>query len=164
MRLLPFLALTLFAQDKPTEKLAPYYPTPQSIVEKMLQLGELKAGEKMYDLGSGDGRIVIMAARKYQADATGVELDDALYKQSALRIKTLGLESRARIVHGDLLQQDYSSYDLLTIYLLPVAIQKVTPLLEKQLKKGARVVAHDFEFPTWTPAKILDIDDDGEGS
>jgi protein-L-isoaspartate O-methyltransferase len=145
------------------EKVAPYFPTPQTIVEKMLQLGELKAGERMYDLGSGDGRIVIMAARKYKADATGVELDEALYKQSSQRIKTLGLGSQARIVHGDLMQQDYSSYDVLTIYLLPVAIEKVTPLLEKQLKKGARVVAHDFEFPAWTPAKILDIDDDGEG-
>src|SRR5947199_487108 len=124
--------LAMSGQNKKEDaKLAPYFPTPQTIVDKMLQLGELKAGEKMYDLGSGDGRIVIMAARKYRADATGVELDDALYKQSAQRIKTLGLESRARIVHGDLLQQDYSSYDLLTIYLLPVAIQKITPLFEK---------------------------------
>ena len=64
---------------------------------------------------------------------------------------------------GDLLQQDYSSADLLTIYLLPVAIEKAAPILEKQLKKGARVVAHDFEFRQWTAAKILDIDDDGEG-
>src|SRR5664279_3893892 len=95
------LALGLWAQDKAHDKpqpnddakIAPYFPTPQSIVEKMLQLGELKAGEKMYDLGSGDGRIVIMAARRYKADATGVELDDALYKQSAQRIKTLGFES-----------------------------------------------------------------------
>ncbi len=82
-----FLVLGLCAQEKaqPNEdaKIAPYFPTPQTIVDKMLQLGELKAGEKMYDLGSGDGRIVIMAARKYKADATGVELDDALYKQSA---------------------------------------------------------------------------------
>jgi protein-L-isoaspartate O-methyltransferase len=157
-------ALRALAQDKKEDpKVAPYFPTPQSIVDKMLQLGELKPGEKMYDLGSGDGRIVIMAARKYKADATGVELDDALYKQSSQRIKTLGLGSLARIVHGDLTQQDYSSYDLLTIYLLPVAIEKVTPLFEKQLKKGARIVAHDFEFPKWTPAKILDIDDDGEG-
>src|SRR6266853_1896655 len=161
------LTLGLWAQDKaqPSEdaKIAPYFPTPQSIVDKMLQLGELKAGEKMYDLGSGDGRIVIMAARKYKADATGVELDDALYKQSAQRIKTLGLEPLARIIHGDLLQQDYSSADLLTIYLLPVAIDKVTPIFDKQLKKGARIVAHDFEFRQWTAAKILDIDDDGEG-
>ncbi len=162
--LLLLAALNALAQDKKDDpKVAPYFPTPQTIVDKMLQLGELKAGEKMYDLGSGDGRIVIMAARKYKADATGVELDDALYKQSSQRIKTLGLESLARIVHGDLMQQDYSSYDLLTIYLLPVAIEKVTPLFEKQLKKGARIVAHDFEFPKWVPAKILDIDDDGEG-
>src|SRR5476651_1724524 len=98
------LSCTLFAQQPTGEKLAPYYPTPESIVERMLDLVQLKAGEKMFDLGSGDGRIVIMAARKYRADATGVELDDALYKQSAQRIKTLGLESRARIVHGDLLQ------------------------------------------------------------
>jgi len=162
--LLLLAALGAVAQDKKEDaKVAPYFPTPQTIVDKMLQLGELKAGEKMYDLGSGDGRIVIMAARKYKADATGVELDDALYKQSMQRIKTLGLGSLARIVHGDLMQQDYSSYDLLTIYLLPVAIEKVTPLFEKQLKKGARIVAHDFEFPKWTPAKILDIDDDGEG-
>jgi len=162
--LLLLAAVSALGQDKKDDpKVAPYFPTPQTIVDRMLQLGELKPGEKMYDLGSGDGRIVIMAARKYKADATGVELDDALYKQSTQRIKTLGLGSLARIVHGDLMLQDYSSYDLLTIYLLPVAIEKVTPLFEKQLKKGARIVAHDFEFPKWTPAKILDIDDDGEG-
>jgi protein-L-isoaspartate O-methyltransferase len=159
----PVLALTLCAQNKSGEKIAPYFPTPETIVDKMLELGGLRPGEKMYDLGSGDGRIVIMAARKYKADATGVELDDSLYRQSSERIKTLGLAPTARIIHGDLLQQDYSSSDLLTIYLLPVAIDKVTPIFEKQLKKGARVVAHDFEFPKWTPARTLDIDDDGEG-
>ena len=161
--LAPVLALTLCAQNKSGEKLAPYFPTPETIVDKMLELGGLRPGEKMYDLGSGDGRIVIMAARKYKADATGVELDESLYRQSSERIKTLGLAPTARVILGDLLQQDYSSADLLTIYLLPVAIDKVTPIFEKQLKKGARVVAHDFEFPAWTPAKSVDIDDDGEG-
>src|ERR1700761_9221785 len=108
------------------DTIAPYYPTPATIVEKMLQLGELKAGERMFDLGSGDGRLVIAAARKYKADATGVELDDSLYKQSMARIKSLGLSATARIIHGDLLQQDYSSADLLTVYLLPVATSLVT--------------------------------------
>ena len=145
------------------DRLAPYYPTPATIVDKMLQLGELKAGEKMFDLGSGDGRFVIAAANKYKADATGVELDDSLARQSAERIRSLGLSAKARIIHGDLLQQDYSSADLLTVYLLPVGNDKVTPILEKQLKKGARIVAHDFEFTTWKPEKIVDIDDDGEG-
>jgi protein-L-isoaspartate O-methyltransferase len=165
MRLLPFLALvlTLCAQDKPIEKLAPYYPTPQTIVEKMLQFGELKAGEKMFDLGSGDGRIPIMAAQKFKADATGVEFDDALFKQSMDKIKTLGLDSRCRIIHGDLLKQDYSSADLLTVYLLPMSNDKVTPILDKQLKKGTRIVAHDFEFSAWKAEKVMDIDDDGEG-
>jgi len=153
-----------WAQDsKPPGTLAPYVPTPETIVEKMLLLGELKAGEKVFDLGSGDGRIVIMAARKFKADATGVELDDMLYQKSAERIRTLGLTPTARIIHGDLMQQDYSSSDLITVYLLPLTNDKVTPILEKQLKKGARVVAHDFEFSAWTPTKIQDIDDDGQG-
>src|SRR5271169_2591584 len=102
-------APVLLAQNTPTEALAPYFPTPITIVEKMLKLGEIKAGEKMFDLGSGDGRIVIVAAQKYKADATGVEFDDSLWKQSSDRIKTLGLTAKARIIHGDLLKQDYSS-------------------------------------------------------
>jgi len=149
--------------SKKDTKLAPYFPTPEVIVDKMLQLGGIKAGEKVYDLGSGDGRIVIMAARKYKANAVGVELDDTLVKQSLDRIRTLGLSATATIIHGDLLEQDYSSADLVTIYLLPVAIEKVTPIFDKQLKKGARIVAHDFEFFQWTPTRVVDIDDDGEG-
>ena len=171
MRRLGWLLLTvpaifLLAQDKQatkTEKLAPYYPTPESVVERMLRLGELKAGEKMYDLGSGDGRIVITAARKFKANAWGVEFDEPLVKQSLERISKLGLSASAHIIHGDLLLQDYSTADLLTVYLLPMSNDKVTPILEKQLKKGARIVAHDFEFSAWKPAKVEDIDDDGEG-
>jgi protein-L-isoaspartate O-methyltransferase len=145
-------------------KLAPYYPTPETIVMKMLQLGGLKAGEKMFDLGSGDGRIVILAAQKFHAEATGVELDKDLCRQSAARIQKLGLEKSARIVNGDLLKQNYGSADLVTVYLLPESIDnKVQPLLEKQLKKGARVVAHDFEFKSWKPEKVENIPDDGEG-
>ena len=153
-----------WAQTGGGEKLAPYYPTPEIIVEKMLQLGKLKAGEKMFDLGSGDGRIVIMAAQKFHAEAVGVELDKDLCRQSIARIAKLGLEKSARIVNGDLLQQNYSSADLVTVYLLPSPIDnKVQPLLDQQLKKGARVVAHDFEFRNWTPEKVENIADDGEG-
>jgi tRNA1(Val) A37 N6-methylase TrmN6 len=144
-------------------KLAPYYPTPDNIVVKMLELGGLKAGEKMFDLGSGDGRIVIAAAQKFRADAVGVELDKDLCRQSVERIRKLGLEKTAQIVNGDILKQDYSSADLITVYLLPNSNDKVQPLLERQLKKGARVVAHDFEFRSWTPVKVEDIEDDGQG-
>src|SRR6478609_1730744 len=99
-----------FAQE--AEKLAPYSPTPETIVEKMLELGGLKAGEKMFDLGSGDGRIVIMAAQKYHADATGIEMDKDLYKQSTDKIRKLGLEKTARIINGDVFKQNYSSADM----------------------------------------------------
>jgi protein-L-isoaspartate O-methyltransferase len=156
-------ALPASAPAQETDKLAPYYPTPETIVAKMLQLGELKAGEKMFDLGSGDGRIVIMAARKYKADATGVEFDKDLCRQSSERIKKLGLENRAHIVNGDIMKQDYSSAQLLTVYLLPGSNDKLRPLLEKQLKKGTRVISHDFEFADWTPEKTEHIEDDGEG-
>jgi len=153
----------LTAQTGESGKLAPYYPTPVTIVEQMLKLGGLKAGEKVFDLGSGDGRIVIMAARKFHADAVGIELDKDLFRQSAEAIRKLGLQKTARIVNGDLLQQDYSSADLIAVYLLPVSMEKVQPLLDAQLKKGARVVAHDFEFHNWTPEKVVNIADDGEG-
>ena len=117
----------------------------------------------MFDLGSGDGRIVIAAARKFKADGTGVEFDDSLFKQSMDRIKSLGLSSTARILHGDLLKQNYASADLITVYLLPLSNDKLSPILEKQLRKGARIVAHDFEFSAWKPERTQDIDDDGEG-
>jgi predicted RNA methylase len=130
----------------------------------MLQLGGLKAGEKMYDLGSGDGRIVIIAAQKFHAEAIGVELNKDLAKQSSAKILKLGLDRSARVINGDLLRQNYGSADLVTVYLLPESIDnKVQPLLDRQLKKGARVVAHDFEFKNWKPEKVENIADDGEG-
>ena len=163
LTLLLFPLILLLAQQDKDDQLAPYYPTPQKVVDQMLQLGGLKAGEKVFDLGSGDGRIVIMAAQKYKADATGVELNASLVRQSLDRIKSLGLQSSAHIIEGDLLKQDYSSADLLTVYLLPVGNELVTPILEKQLRKGARIVAHDFEFAAWKPVQSVNIDDDGEG-
>ena len=161
--LLPCLALVAQAPKEEIEKLAPYYPTPETIVEKMLQLGGLKAGERMFDLGSGDGRIVIMAAQRFHADATGIELDKDLWKQSTDRIKSLGLQKTARIIHGDILKQDVSSADLVTVYLLPSSNDKIRPMLEKQLKKGVRIVAHDFSITGWTPENVENIENDGEG-
>jgi protein-L-isoaspartate O-methyltransferase len=155
---------TAFPQGKSDiEKLAPYYPTPESVVEKMLQLGGLKAGEKMFDLGSGDGRIVIMAAQKFHADATGIEMDKDLYRQSMDKIQSLRLQKTARIINGDIFKQDYSPADLVTVYLLPGSNDKIRPILEKQVKKGARIVSHDFEFTGWKAEKVENIDDDGEG-
>ena len=159
-------AFSLFAQKSAEEvpgSLAPYLPTPMSVVDEMLKAGQLKAGETMFDLGSGDGRIVIEAAQKYKANAIGVELDDALAASSTEKISGLGLTKTARIIHGDLLEQDYSSADLITVYLWPEANQKVARMLEGQLKKGARVVSHDFEMKPWKPTSVITVPDDGTG-
>jgi len=151
----------LLAQEKKVEKLAPYLPTPLTIVDKMLRLANLKPKEIMWDLGSGDGRIVIMAAEKFGAYANGVEYDFDLFHQSDAKVRNMNLN--AHIVLGDIFDQDYSKADVVTVYLLPSSNIKVRPLLEKQLKKGARVVCHDFPIDGWTPTKIETIDDDGEG-
>ncbi len=163
MKLILLLLVATATLPAQVEKLAPYYPTPETIVDKMLEMGELRAGEKIYDLGSGDGRIVIMAAKKYHAEAIGVEYDRDLVKQSDDKIRKLNLQGSARIIHGDIFEQNYSNADLITVYLLPTSNDKVRPMLEKQLKKGARVIAHDFEFRGWTPVKTETIEDDGEG-
>jgi hypothetical protein len=144
------------AQEGGSIKLAPYYPTPETIAGRMLRLGGLKAGEKMFDPGSGDGRIAIMAAQKFHAEAAGSEIDPELCRQS--------LAKSARIVHGDLRAQNYSSADLVTVYLPPDAIDdKVQPPLDRQLQKGARVLAQDLAFRGWTAEKVENVADDGEG-
>lgn len=143
--------------------IAPYLPTPNTVVDAMLQAARLKPGETLFDLGSGDGRIVIAAAQKYQAKAIGVELDDELAAASASRIAENGLEKSARIIHGDLLKQDYSSADVVTVYLWPEANAQVAKLLDVQLKKGARVISHDFEMGGWKPTDTITIADDGTG-
>jgi len=156
-----FLMLTFAFQDhdKPPERAAPYYPTPQVVVERMLKLGELKKGETLFDLGSGDGRIVITAAQKIGAKAVGVELDKGLVIQTRQRIGKLGLENSASIIEGDLFLQDYSTADLITVYLLPVTNIRLSPVLEKKMKRGVRIVCHDFEFTEWNPEKTEVIED-----
>ena len=151
-------------EQKPdAERLAPYYPTPESVVERMLKFAGLKPGEKLFDLGSGDGRIVVMAAQNFGADATGVEIDAELAKQSTEKIRGLGLEKRAHIIRGDILRQDYSSADVVAVYLLPRSNERLRPMLEKQLRNGTRVVAHDFVFRGWTPEREEYVEDDGAG-
>ena len=170
--LLPLLAILSLLSPAPAsaqekkpdaEKLAPYYPTPESVVERMLKFAGLKPGEKLFDLGSGDGRIVIIAAEKFGADATGIEIDSELVKESSDKIRRLALEKKARIVRGDILRQDYSSADVLAVYLLPRSNERLRPVLEKQLRNGARVVAHDFVFRGWTPEREEYVEDDGAG-
>jgi protein-L-isoaspartate O-methyltransferase len=144
-------------------KLAPYLPTPEPVVEQMLRLAELKPGERLMDIGSGDGRIVIMGAAKFQAVSAGVEIDAQLVRQSRARIHELGLEKLATIIEGDALAQDYSSYDVIAVYLLPSSNLRLRPILEKQLRPGTRIVAHDFLIRGWKPEREVLVEDDGTG-
>lgn len=150
--------------EKKAEKLAPFVPSPPQVVEKMLQLADVKPGDTVYDLGCGDGRIVIMAAQKFGAKAVGVELDDDLYQKTSERVKELKLEGKVKIIHGNLLDVDLSPATVVTLYLLPDSNDKVRPNLEKYLKPGARVVSHDFEMRGWKEAKVETMDTEDVGS
>ena len=151
------------SRAKTGEKLAPYPPTPDSVVERMLRLAELKPGERLMDIGSGDGRIVIMGAAKFQAISAGVEIDPPLVRQSRVRIHALGLDKLATIIEGDALQQDDLSYDVIAVYLLPSSNLRLRPILDAQLRPGTRIVAHDFLIRGWKPERELWSRTDGTG-
>ena len=137
--------------------IAPFVPSPTVVVEYMLKLADLKAGEVLFDMGSGDGRTVIMAAKSFGARGVGVELREDLAKKALSRIHENGLDDRVTIVNGDMFTVNLSSADVVYLYLTTSANEKVRPKLESDLKKGARVVSHDYEIVGWRPEKIEDF-------
>jgi tRNA G37 N-methylase Trm5 len=144
----------IFGQGKPEihpNQLAPFVPSPLQIVERMLEVAKLKPGEKVYDLGSGDGRVVIAAAQKYDVKAVGIEISSRLVKQSQEEIKRLGLEEKASVEHGDVFDADLKDADVVILYLLRDSNNTLKPKLEKSLKPGTRVVSHDYEIAGWKP-------------
>ena len=139
------------------DRLAPFVPTPMLVVEEMLRLAEVDEHDTVYDLGSGDGRIVIMAAQKFGAEAVGVELDEDLFKESSARIVALGLEKRAKILHENMYEVSLRPATVVTLYLLTSVNERLRPILERDLRSGARVVTHDFKVPGWEPAKTATV-------
>ena len=137
--------------------LAPYVVSPQQIVDHMLELADIRPGETVYDLGSGDGRVLITAIQRFHAKAVGVEISEELVKSANERIRKLGLQSDAKVIQGDMLQVDLSPADVVTIYLATDSNAILRPNLEKYLKPGARVVSHDYAVPGWKP-KAVDRD------
>ena len=135
------------------EQLAPFVATPMLVVEKMLEVAEVTSRDVLYDLGSGDGRILLRAAEKYGAKAVGVEVDGNLVVESRRKARELNLEDLVTIVQGDLLQTNLKPATVVTIYLLPEATEKLRPLLERDLGPGARVVAHHARVPGWRAAR-----------
>ncbi|MCI0422245.1 MAG: class I SAM-dependent methyltransferase [Acidobacteria bacterium] len=137
--------------------LAPHVPTPPEVIDAMLKLATVRAGDILYDLGSGDGRIIIRAAEKRRANAVGIEFDEELCNVTRLAIRKHHLEGRVRVIQGDILEQDLSEASVVTAYLLPKSLGKIAPLLQTQLKKGARVLSVDDEIPGWKFTKRLNV-------
>ena len=141
--------------------IAPDFPSPQEVIERMLQMARVQPGETVYDLGSGEGRIVITAARAFKAKAVGIELSPELCRVATSRVKALGLEDRVKIVHANMLKVDLRHADVVTIYLLTSANELLKPNLERELRPGARVVSHDFEIRGWKPTEVQQVEAEG---
>jgi len=134
--------------------IAPFVPSPSSVVEYMLKLADLKAGEVLFDMGSGDGRTVIMAAKTFGARGVGIELREDLAKKALATIHEVGLEDRVTIMNSSMFEVNLTSADVVYLYLTTSANEKIRPKLESDLKKGARVVSHDYEIIGWRPEKV----------
>lgn len=145
--------------DEDSPYIAPYVPTPQEVVDRILELAEIRNGDVVYDLGSGDGRIVITAASKYGIKAVGFEIDPSLVKTSRDNIKEAGLEHLVEIREQDIRTLDLSPASVLTLYLYPAANLRLRSAIMRQLKPGSRVVSHQFTMGTWKPDRIDRITD-----
>ncbi|UCH37733.1 MAG: class I SAM-dependent methyltransferase [Candidatus Bathyarchaeota archaeon] len=141
--------------------LAPFVATPCRVVRQMLSLAEVKPGEIVFDLGSGDGRIVILAASEFGAHAVGFELEDELVQKSLQKIRIANLEDQVTIVQDNMLNADLHRPDIITMYLSPTGNRELKSKLDCELKEGARIVSLEFEIPNWTPNKIAKVLDDG---
>jgi len=134
--------------------IAPFVPSPSVVVEYMLKLAGLKAGETVFDMGSGDGRTVIMAAKTFGARGVGIELREDLAKKALGNIHENGLDDRVTIVNQDMFKVNLTSADVVYLYLTTSANEKIKPKLERDLKQGTRIVSHDYEILGWQPEKI----------
>jgi predicted RNA methylase len=134
--------------------IAPFVPSPVQVIQHMLKMADLRAGEILFDLGAGDGRTVIMAAKSFGARAVGVELREDLAKKALSTIHEKGLEDRVTIVNGDMFGANLTSADVVFLYLTTSANEKIRPKLERDLRKGVRVISHDYEIVGWKAAKV----------
>ncbi len=135
----------------------PFVPTPIEVIDRMLELAEVKKGDVLYDLGSGDGRIVIRAAKKYGIRAVGIEMDQWLLDQARRDAKSAGVNHLIEFRSEDALKANISDATVVTLYMLPWFNEAMKPSFEKQLKPGSRIVAHDFGIAGWQPDKTVKL-------
>ncbi len=141
------------------ESLAPYVPTPKEVVEKMLAMAQVTSKDVVYDLGCGDGRIVITAAQKYGARGVGIDFDPDRIRESVANAKLAGVENLVTFKQQDAMTVDVSPATVVTLYLLSSSNLKLRPILTRELKTGARIVSHAFSMGDWPPNKTETFED-----
>jgi SAM-dependent methyltransferase len=161
---LSFGALPATAQDAKPDPNAdlptvPYVPTPQEVVDKMLEMAKVTGKDVVYDLGCGDGRIVITAAKRHGARGVGIDLNPERIQEANENLKAAGVGDKVRFVQGDLFKSNFAEASVVTLYLLPQVNVALRPQLWKQLKVGTRVVSHAFDMgPEWPPERTETVD------
>lgn len=148
-------ALPAPAQDAGAPKPdVPFVPTPMPVVQKMLEMANVRPGDFVYDLGCGDGRIVIQAARERGARGVGIDIDPQRIAEARDNARQAGVQERVQFRRADLFKSDFSAASVVTLYLLPDLNQRLRPQLWRQLKAGTRVVSHDFDMgAAWPPER-----------
>ena len=147
------------AQEAPTRRPdVIYVPTPEAVVEAMLQVANVGKNDIVYDLGCGDGRIPVTAAKKYGATGVGIDIDPQRIKEAKENVAKNNVGDRVTIIQGDLFEQDLSKATVVTLYLLPSLNVKLMPKLMKELRPGTRIVSHAFDMGDWKPEKELDVE------
>jgi predicted O-methyltransferase YrrM len=139
----------------------PYVPTPEAVVERMLRMAKVDKDDLLYDLGSGDGRIVITAAREYGARGVGYDIDPQRIEESDENARRAGVADRVRFVRQDLFEADLSAATVVTLYLLPEVNLKLRPKLLAELKPGTLVVSHNYGMGDWEPAEVVELEAEG---
>jgi cyclopropane fatty-acyl-phospholipid synthase-like methyltransferase len=143
-----------------TDGEVPFVPTPPEVVDRMLEMAQVKSGDVIYDLGSGDGRVIIRAAKRYGVKGVGIEIDADLVQRAKDNAFREEVEHLVEFRLQDALTVDVSPATVVTLYMLPEFNAKLRPIFEKQLKPGSRVVSHDFEIQGWVPDKVERIKGD----
>ena len=152
---LAVLSCAAAAQTAPPALDVPYVPTPQPVVDAMLKLAKVKRGDVLYDLGSGDGRIVITAAKRYGVRGTGVDIDPDRIREANAKARSAGVTKLVRFVNQDLFEVDLREASVVTLYLLPRINLQLKPKLLEELRPGTRIVSHGFDMGDWKPERAM---------